>query len=83
MIRKQLTKSSETPEVSEGKDATTEFQNVESTRRKLLASESLVLSTRGGITLSGDKTMSEYYEMYKEEDGFLYVYYMLEATFGN
>ena len=44
--------------------------------------QALFLLARGKNALSGNETFSEIYDKYKDEDGFLYIYYASEEVWG-
>ena len=60
-----------------------QFQFIIRRRIDLSQNSSLYLMTPKGITLIGDKTIREIYNIYKDrEDNFLYIYYDSELTWG-
>ena len=49
---------------------------------KIPHEEGLFLSAKGKYTLTGQKIIGDIYNIYKDEDGFLYIMYTTELIFG-
>ena len=50
---------------------------------QLSEGQALFLSAKGKYNITGEKTMGEIYEIFKDkEDGFLYIMYSTELVFG-
>lgn len=59
------------------------FQRMIKDLLKLPEEEALFLSIKGKYTITGEKTMDEVYQKYKDkEDGFLYITYSSEVIYG-
>lgn len=58
------------------------FMNVIRNRLKLSPEIALIFFVNGSNILTGNQIMSEIYNQYKDEDGFIYIKYTGENTFG-
>lgn len=58
------------------------FMNVIRNRLKLSPEMALIFFVNGTNIVTGSQIMSEIYKQYKDEDGFIYIKYSGENTFG-
>ncbi len=61
----------------------TQFQNIIRNRLKMDEKEALFFLANGKTTLTGNDTMREIYNKYKDEDGFLYIAYASQEVWGH
>ena len=60
-----------------------QFISILKKKLNLDSTSALFLLVKGKIALAGNETFIQIYEKYKDEDGFLYIYYSSEQVWGN